>query len=62
MVASNTLELLYYKVIGRQRGRGFGVLAQVIRRTAISFLRKLIVPVAKSEAWVLIFWNLQCQI
>ena len=47
MVASNTLELPYYKGIGRQRGRGFGALAQVIGRTAIPFLRKYIVPAAK---------------
>ena len=47
MVASNTLELPYYKGIGRQRGRGFGALAQVIGRTAILFLRKYIVPAAK---------------
>ena len=42
-----TLELPYYKGIGRQRGRGFGALAQVIGRTAIPFLRKYIVPAAK---------------
>ena len=47
MFASNTLELPYYKGIGRQRGRGFGALAQVIGRTAIPFLRKYIVPAAK---------------
>ena len=49
MVASNTLELPYYKGIGRQRGRGFGAraLAQVIGRTTIPFLRKYIVPAAK---------------
>ena len=47
MVASNALELPYYKGIGRQRGRGFGALAQVIGRTAIPFLRKYIVPAAK---------------
>ena len=47
MVASNTLELPYYKGIGRQRGRGFAALAQVIGRTAIPFLRKYIVPAAK---------------
>ena len=47
MVASNTLELPYYKGIGRQRGRGFGALAQVIGTTAIPFLRKYIVPAAK---------------
>ena len=37
-VASNNLELPYYKGIGRQRGRGL---------TAIPFLRKHIVPTAK---------------
>ena len=47
MVASNTLELPYYKGIGRQRGHGSGALAQVIGRTAIPFLRKYIVPAAK---------------
>ena len=47
MVASKTLELPYYKGIGRQRGRGFGALAQVIGRTAILFLRKYLVPAAK---------------
>ena len=47
MVASNTLELPYYKGIGRQRGRGFGAPAQVFGRTAIPFLRKYIVPAAK---------------
>ena len=46
-VASNTLDLPYYKGIGRQRGRGFGALAQVIGRTAFLFLRKYIVPAAK---------------
>ena len=47
MIASNTIELPYYKCIGRQRGRDFGVLAQVIGRTAIPFLRKNVVPAAK---------------
>ena len=47
MVASNTLKLPYYKSIGRQRGRGFGTLAQVIEKTAIPILRKYIVPAAK---------------
>ena len=47
MVASNTLELPYYKGIGRQRGRGFGALAQVVGRTATPFLRKSIVPAGK---------------
>ena len=47
MIASNTFELLYYKRIGRQRGRGFGVLVKVIGRTANPFLRKYIVPAEK---------------
>ena len=47
MVSSNTLELPYYKGIERQKGRGFGALAQVIGRTAIPSWRKYIVPAAK---------------
>ena len=47
MIASNNLELPYYKGIGRQRSRGFGAPAQVIGKTAIPFLRKYIVPTAK---------------
>ena len=47
MVASTQVEIPFYRGIGRQRGRGFGVLAQVIGRTAIPFLRKNIVPVAR---------------
>ena len=47
MVATNTLELPYYKGIGRQRGRGFGALPQVIGRTATPFLRNYMVPAAK---------------
>ena len=47
MVASRQVEIPYYRAVGRQRGRGFGALAQVIGRTAIPFLRKYIVPAAK---------------
>ena len=47
MFASNTLEIFYYKGLGRQRGRGFGTLAQVIGRTTIPFLKNYIVPAAK---------------
>ena len=47
MVASREVEIPYYRGVGRQRGRGFGALAEVIRRTAIPFLRKYIVPAAK---------------
>ena len=47
MVASRQVEIQYYRAVGRQRGRGFGALAQVFWRTAILFLRKYIVPAAK---------------
>ena len=47
MVASRQVQIPYYRGVGRQRGRGFGALAQVIGRTAIPFLRKYIVPAAK---------------
>ena len=46
-MAVSLFELPYYKGIGRQRGRGFGALAQVTGRTVISFLRNYIVPAAK---------------
>ena len=47
MVASRQVEYPYHRAVGRQKGRGFGALAQVIGRTAIPFLRKYIVPAAK---------------
>ena len=47
MVASRQVEIPYYRAVGRQRGRGFVALAQVIGRTAIPFLRKYVVPAAK---------------
>ena len=47
MVASNTLELPYYKATGGQRGRGFGAPSQIIGITAIPSLRKFIFAAAK---------------
>ena len=47
MAASREVEIPFYKGVGRQRGRGFGALAQFIGRSAIPFLRKYIVPAAK---------------
>ena len=47
MVASRQVEIPCYRGVGRQRGRGFGALAQFIGRTAIPFLRKYVVPTAK---------------
>ena len=47
MVASRELELPYYRRVTRQRGRGFGALAQFIGRTAVPFVEKFIVPAAR---------------
>ena len=47
MVASRQVEIPYYRAVVRQRGKGFGALAQVIGRTGIPFLRKYVVPAAK---------------
>ena len=47
MIASRQIEIPFYRGVGRQRGRGFGALAQVFGRTAIPFLRKYIVTAAK---------------
>ena len=47
MVASGQVKIPFYRSNGRQRGRGFAELAQVIGRTAITFLCKKSVPVAK---------------
>ena len=47
MLASKQVEIPFYRCVGRQRGRGFGALAQVIGRTTIPFLRNYIVPDAK---------------
>ena len=47
MVASRELELLYYRGVTRQRGRGFGTLAEVIGRTAVPFVKKFMVPAAR---------------
>ena len=47
MVASRQIESPFYRGVGRQPGRGFGALAQIIARTAIPFLRNNFVPAAK---------------
>ena len=47
MAPSIQTQIPIYRGVGRQRGRGFGALAQVIGRTWITFLRKYIVPAAK---------------
>ncbi len=45
MVAQD--QLPYFRGHARQRGRGFGALAQTIGRTAIPFIRRYVVPAAK---------------
>ena len=45
MVADS--DLPYFRGYSRQRGRGFGVLAQTFGRTAIPFLRRYVIPAAK---------------
>ena len=47
MDTSRQVEFFFYRRIGRQRGRVFSALAQVIGRTAIPFLRKYIMLLAK---------------
>ena len=47
MVAARQVEIPFYRGVGRQRGRRFGSLAQIIGRIAFPFLRKYIVPAAK---------------
>ena len=47
MAASRQVEIPYYRVVGRQRRRGFWAPAQVIGRTANPSLRKYVVPAAK---------------
>ena len=47
MVVSRQVEIPYYRAVGRQRGRRFRALAQVIGRTSIPFLRNYVVPAAK---------------
>ena len=47
MVVSRQAEIPFYSGFGRQSGRVFGALEQVIGRAAIPFLRKYIVLATK---------------
>ena len=47
MVAQNSADFPIFRGHARQRGRGFGALAQTIGRTAIPFIKKNIVSAAK---------------
>ena len=47
MVAQNSADFPIFRGHARQRGRGFGALAQTLGRTAIPFIKKYIVPAAK---------------
>ena len=47
MVAQSSANFPIFRGHARQRGRGFDALAQTLGRTAISFIKKYIVPAAK---------------
>ena len=47
MVAQNSADFPIFRGHARQRGRGFGALAQTLGRTAIPFIKKYIVQAAK---------------
>ena len=47
MVAQSSANFPIFCGHARQRGRGFGALAQTLGRTAIPFIKKYIVPAAK---------------
>ena len=47
MVASKQVKIPICKIVGQQRGRGFGALAQAFGKTAIAFFCEDIVPAAK---------------
>ena len=47
MVAQNSADFPIFRGHARQRGRGFGALAQTHGRTAIPFIKKYIVPAVK---------------
>ena len=48
MVVSGQIEIPVFRAIGRERGRHFGSLAQVIETMAKPFSRKYVVPAANS--------------
>ena len=47
MVAQSSANFPIFRGHARQRGRGFGALAQTLGRTAIPFIKKYKVPAAK---------------
>ena len=50
MVAQSSASFPIFRGYARQRRRDFGALAQTLRRTAIPFIKKYIVPAAKRIA------------
>ena len=60
MAASTQVEFPFHRGIARQRGRGFGGLAQVIGELEFFFFRVNISSQLQS-VWVLTCWNLLCQ-
>ena len=59
MVASRQVVIPFHRGVGRQRGRGFGAIAQVIGRTEIPFVPNISSQLQK--AYVLTCWKLLCQ-
>ena len=59
MVASRQVQIPFYSAIGQHAGRGFGVLAQVIGKTAVPF--GVNVSSQLQSLWVLTWWMLLCQ-
>ena len=59
MFASREVEIPFWRGVGRQRGWGFGTLAQVIGRTTIPILRNISSHL--QNAWALTGWSLLCQ-
>ena len=47
MVAQFSAKFTIFRGHARQRGKGFGALAQTLGRTAIPFINKYLVPAAK---------------
>ena len=47
MVAQSSANFPIFRGHARQRGRGFGALAQYVWKNAISFIQKFLVPAAK---------------
>ena len=59
MIASREVEIPLCRGVGRQRGRGFGALAQVIGKLQVHFCVNISSQL--QNAYVLTCWNFLCQ-